>query len=54
MLTVADNKTNDIDVDKAIKRMRAHSSNSRSTFAKHFKVKTPKSAFGRLAGPSKQ
>ncbi|WIG83575.1 MULTISPECIES: hypothetical protein [Photobacterium] len=53
MLTVATNKINDMDVDKAIKRMQAHASKSRSSFAKALKVKTPKSAYGRLAGPAK-
>lgn len=53
MLTVATNKTNDVDVDKAIKRMQAHASKSRSSFAKALKVKAPKSVYGCLAGPAK-
>lgn len=53
MLTVAANKTNDVNVDRAIKRMQAHASNSKSSFGKALKVKAPKSAYGRLAGPAK-
>ncbi|MFA1563036.1 hypothetical protein [Aliivibrio fischeri] len=53
MLTVAMNKTNDVNVDKAIKRMQAHSYKSKTSFAKALKVKAPQSTYGRLAGPSK-
>jgi hypothetical protein len=53
MLNVATNKTNDVNVEKAIKRMQAHASKSKSSFAKALKVKAPKSTYGRLAGPAK-
>ncbi len=43
----------DIDVEGAIKRMQAHSRNTSSSFGKHLKVKAPKSAYGRFAGPTK-
>jgi hypothetical protein len=52
MLNVATNKTNDVNVEKAIKRMQAHASKSKSSFAKALKVKAPKYAYGRLAGPA--
>lgn len=54
MLTLATNKTDDVNVDKAIKRMQAHASKSKSSFASSLKVKPPKSTYGRLAGPAKE
>ena len=53
MLTVATKKSNDVNVDEAIKRMQAHASKSRLSFAEALKVKAPKSIYGRLAGPAK-
>ncbi|WP_162889651.1 hypothetical protein [Vibrio sp. dhg] len=53
MLTVAANKTENINVDNAIKRMQNHASKSRSSFGKALKVKAPNSVYGRIAGPAK-
>ena len=53
MSTVATNKTNDVSVDKAIKRMQTYASKSNSSFAQALKVSIPKTAYGRLAGPTK-
>ncbi|KUI97409.1 MULTISPECIES: hypothetical protein [Vibrio] len=53
MLTVATDKANDVNVDKAIKRMQVHASKSKSSFGKTLRVQAPKSAYGRLAGPAK-
>lgn len=53
MLTIATNKLNDVNVDKAIKRMQAHASKSKLSFAKALKVKAPKSIYSRFAGPAK-
>ncbi|GAD89968.1 hypothetical protein VHA01S_030_00430 [Vibrio halioticoli NBRC 102217] len=53
MLTVVTNKTKDVNVDEAIKRMKTHASKNKSSFAKALKVKAPKSAYGCLAGPVK-
>ncbi|WP_021024021.1 hypothetical protein [Salinivibrio costicola] len=53
MLTAAANKTENINVDNAIKRMQIHASKSRSSFGKALKVKAPNSVYGRIAGPAK-
>lgn len=53
MLTVATKKLNDVNVDEDIKRMQAYAAATRSSFAEALKVKAPKSAYGRLAGPAK-
>ncbi|EIZ1550015.1 hypothetical protein MOU90_002634 [Vibrio parahaemolyticus] len=53
MATVTVNKVNDIDMDKAILRMKRHASKSQPLFAKNLKVKAPKSTYGRLSGPAK-
>jgi len=55
MLTVDKEKraSEDIDVEEAIKRMKAHSSKSRPSFGKALRLKTPKSLYGHLVGPAK-
>ncbi|MFV0574028.1 MAG: hypothetical protein ACK5NC_01180 [Vibrio sp.] len=53
MLNVAKTTTGDVDADKAIKRMQSYASKNKSLFAKALKIKAPKSAYGRLAGPAK-
>ncbi|MGR5287068.1 hypothetical protein ACP3V5_17260 [Vibrio maritimus] len=52
MYDVAKNESNDVNVEKAIKRMQTHSSKTKVSFAKSLKVKAPKSTYGRLAGPA--
>ncbi len=53
MLNLAANKTSNVEVGKAIQRMKTHACKSKSSFAKALKVKAPESAYGVLAGPTK-
>ncbi|MBT2920463.1 MULTISPECIES: hypothetical protein [Vibrio] len=53
MLTSTAKNTNDLSVDKALKRMLSHANKSKSSFAKSLKVKAPSATYGRLAGPPK-
>lgn len=48
MLNAAANKTEDMNVDNAIKHMQINASKSRSSFGNTLKVKAPKSVYGRL------
>ena len=52
MLTTKVQDNNDLSLDKALKRMRKHASESKNEFSKSLKVKSP-SPEGRLAGPPK-
>lgn len=52
MLSTAANNHNDLNLDKALKRMRTHAKNTKSSFARSLKVKAP-DTYGRLSGPSK-
>lgn len=53
MTQLATKKTDDFDLEKALKRMQYHADKTRLSFDKALKVKSPKTLAGRLAGPAK-